>query len=123
LFKTRLMCILICANQFVVDAVANGSDDNILDVALLEKYLVEHIKVDGRIGNLGDEVTVSRSGNKITIVSYTKFSGKYVKYLVKKFLKKHSLRDWLRVVASSRGVYELRFFNLVLSDDEADDEE
>uniref|UniRef100_A0A060T2T0 ARAD1C27676p n=1 Tax=Blastobotrys adeninivorans TaxID=409370 RepID=A0A060T2T0_BLAAD len=91
-------------------------------MAALEKFLVEHIKVEGRTGQLGDAVTVTRKGNKIEIVSYTKFSGKYVKYLTKRFLKKNSLRDWLRVVAKSRGVYELRFFNLVLSDDEEEEE-
>lgn len=90
-------------------------------MAALEKFLVEHIKVDGATSNLGDAVQVTRTGNKIVIVSYTKFSGKYVKYLTKRFLKKNQLRDWLRVVASSRNVYELRFFNLVLSDDEEEE--
>lgn len=110
------------AKKFVINAVANA-DNEIIDVAALEKFLVEHIKVEGRTGNLNDLVTVSREGDKITIVSLTKFSGKYAKYLTKKFLKKNSLRDWIRVVASSRGVYELRFFNLVLSDDEEEEDE
>lgn len=39
----------------------------------------------------------------------------------KKFLKKQQLRDWLRVVSTSKGVYELRFFNVV--NDEADEDE
>ena len=39
----------------------------------------------------------------------------------KKFLKKQQLRDWLRVVSTSKGVYELRFFNVV--NDEADDDD
>jgi len=39
----------------------------------------------------------------------------------KKYLKKQQLRDWLRVVSTSKGVYELRFFNVV--DPEADEEE
>lgn len=39
----------------------------------------------------------------------------------KKFLKKQQLRDWLRVVSTSKGVYELRFFNVV--NDEGDDDE
>ncbi len=39
----------------------------------------------------------------------------------KKFLKKMQLRDWLRVVSTSRGVYELKFFNVV--NDEAEDDE
>lgn len=40
----------------------------------------------------------------------------------KKFLKKQQLRDWLRVVSTSRGVYELRFFNVVNDDNDDDDE-
>jgi hypothetical protein len=40
----------------------------------------------------------------------------------KKFLKKNQLRDWLRVVSTSKGVYELRFFNVVNDDAEEDDE-
>jgi hypothetical protein len=40
------------------------------------------------------------------------FSKRYLKYLTKKFLKKNSLRDYLRVVASSKDVYELRFYNI-----------
>lgn len=110
------------AKKFVISVVANAENE-IVDVAALEKFLVEHIKVEGRTGSLGDLVTVSRDGDKITIVSLTKFSGKYAKYLTKKFLKKNSLRDWIRVVASSRNVYELRFFNLSLSDDEAEEDE
>jgi len=40
----------------------------------------------------------------------------------KKFLKKQQLRDWLRVVSTSKGVYELRFFNVVNDEGEDDDE-
>lgn len=37
-------------------------------------------------------------------------SKRYLKYLTKKYLKKHNVRDWLRVIASNkdRSVYELR---------------
>lgn len=40
----------------------------------------------------------------------------------KKFLKKNQLRDWLRVVSTSRGVYELKFFNVVNDEADEDDE-
>ena len=42
-----------------------------------------------------------------------------MKYLTKKYLKKNSLRDWLRVVASDKHVYELRYFQI--NDDEGDE--
>ena len=40
----------------------------------------------------------------------------------KKFLKKQQLRDWLRVVSTGKGVYELRFFNVVNDEGDDDDE-
>lgn len=35
-----------------------------------------------------------------------------MKYLTKKYLKKHSLRDWLRVVSTGKETYELRYFQI-----------
>ena len=43
-------------------------------------------------------------------------------YRTKKFLKKQQLRDWLRVVSTGKGVYELRFFNVVNDEGDDDDE-
>jgi hypothetical protein len=37
---------------------------------------------------------------------------RYLKYLTKKYLKKNNLRDWLRVVASGKDTYELRYFQV-----------
>lgn len=37
------------------------------------------------------------------------------------FLKKNGLRDWLRVVATAKGVFELKFFNV--ANDEADEDD
>ena len=50
-------------------------------------------------------------------------SKRYLKYLTKKYLKKHNVRDWLRVIASNkdRTVYELRYFNI--AENEAEDDE
>lgn len=61
---------------------------------------------------------------KITVVAEGAFSKRYLKYLTKKFLKKHNVRDWLRVIASSkdRSVYELRYFNIASDEAEDDDE-
>lgn len=38
---------------------------------------------------------------------------RYLKYLTKKYLKKHYVRGWLRVIASNkdRYVYELSYFS------------
>jgi len=97
--------------------------DKIFDISAFEKFLHDRIKVEGRTGNLGDSVSISQvGGDKIEVVAHIEFSGRYLKYLTKKFLKKQQLRDWLRVVSTSKGVYELRFFNIMQDQEEDDDE-
>lgn len=74
------------------------------------------------VGVLGDNVKVTRDKTRVTVTSEVPMSKRYLKYLTKKFLKKHNVRDWLRVIASNkdRSVYELRYFNIA---DQAEDEE
>jgi len=47
---------------------------------------------------------------------------RYLKYLTKKYLKKNNLRDWLRVVASAKDAYELRYFQINNEDEEEDED-
>lgn len=49
-------------------------EDKIMDVASLEKFLQERIKVGGKAGALGDTVTVTREKSKITVTSDSNFS-------------------------------------------------
>ncbi|KAG5626063.1 hypothetical protein AABB24_001846 [Solanum stoloniferum] len=107
---------------FVIDC-AKPVEDNIMEIASLEKFLQERIKVGGKAGALGDSVTVTRDKTKITVTSDSTFSKRYLKYLTKKYLKKNSVRDWLRVISSNkdRNVYELRYFNI--ADNEAEEED
>ncbi|KAF3625020.1 putative 60S ribosomal protein L22-1 [Capsicum baccatum] len=107
---------------FVIDC-SKPVEDSIMEIASLDKFLQERIKVGGKAGALGDSVTVTRDKNKITVTCNSAFSKRYLKYLVKKYLKKHNVRDWLRVIASNkdRNVYELRYFNI--ADNEAEEED
>ncbi|KAK8702226.1 hypothetical protein V6N13_020591 [Hibiscus sabdariffa] len=99
--------------SFTIDC-SKPVEDKIMDISSLEKFLQERIKVGGKAGALGDSVTVTREKSKITVTSDSNFSKRYLKYLTKKYLKKHNVRDWLRVIASNkdRNVYELRYFNI-----------
>lgn len=48
--------------------------------------------MDNRTGNLGDAIAISREGGKVVVVANgAKFSGRYLKYLTKKFLKKQNV--------------------------------
>ncbi|XP_062190638.1 large ribosomal subunit protein eL22z-like [Phragmites australis] len=109
--------------SFTIDCT-KPVEDKIMEIASLEKFLQERIKVaGGKAGNLGDSVTVSREKTKVTVTSDGPFSKRYLKYLTKKYLKKHNVRDWLRVIAANkdRNVYELRYFNIAENEGEEED--
>ncbi|KAL8547936.1 hypothetical protein ACS0TY_007296 [Phlomoides rotata] len=115
-----------CRNKkgsiFVIDC-SKSIEDKIMEIASLEKFLQERIKVGGKAGALGDSVTVTRDKNKIIVTTDSAFSKRYLKYLTKKYLKKNVVRDWLRVIASNkdRNVYELRYFNIADQEGEEED--
>merc|ERR1712110_315996 len=81
-------------------------DDGIMEIASFNQYLKEHIKVEGKIGNL-EKVAVENSAKKLTVTSDVPFSKRYLKYLTKRYLKKNNLREWLRVVAEDKPSYTL----------------
>merc|ERR1711953_1636206 len=97
--------------KFSVDC-QQPADDTIITPSDLEKFFKERIKVEGKTGNLGEKVTISREKSKIHVSAEAPFSKRYLKYLSKKYLKKQQLRDFLRVVAPSKTSYELRYFNI-----------
>ena len=87
-------------------------EDGIMNCADFETYLVERIKVGGKTNNFGKEVSLAKEKSKLVLTSTVPFSKRYLKYLTKKYLKKNNLRDWLRVVASAKDAYELRYFQI-----------
>lgn len=65
-------------------------------------------------------ITIIRSPNGV--INKTPPFFRYLKYLTKKYLKKNNLRDWLRVVASDKETYELRYFQISQDDESEADE-
>ena len=49
-------------------------EDRVLDVASFEKFLHDHIKVNGKAGALGDAVTIAREKTKVTVSAEMPFS-------------------------------------------------
>lgn len=84
-----------------------------------KKYLDDHIKVNGVKKNLGESVKISvmdkkeKQKNTILVQADTKmkFSKRYIKYLVKKFLKRENIASYLRVISSTSNSYTVRVFN------------
>merc|ERR1712131_424129 len=93
--------------KFTLD-LTHPVEDGILDSTNFESFLKERIKVNGKTGNLGNVVQIARMKNKINVTSEKQFS--------KRYLKKNNLRDWLRVVASDKESYELRYFQISQED-------
>lgn len=110
--------------KFVIDCT-QPVDDKVLDVASFEKYLHDRIKIAGKTGALAaNQVNITRDRTKLTVASPAdlKFSKRQLKYLSKRYLKKQQLRDYLRVVASSKNSYELRYFSISAGDEEEAEE-
>ncbi|PWY97562.1 putative ribosomal protein L22 [Testicularia cyperi] len=108
------------AHKYFID-FSGPANDGILDAAAFEKFLHDRIKVDGKAGQLGDVVKITREGEgKIWINTKIDFSKRYLKYLTKKHLKKQQLRDWLRVVATSKQGFEIKFFNVSYDQEETE---
>ncbi|GIX93755.1 60S ribosomal protein L22 [Caerostris darwini] len=108
-------------HQHTID-LTHPVEDKIMDAADFEKFLHERIKVSGKTNNLGTSVKIERSKAKITVIADCKFTKRYLKYLTKKYLKKNNLRDWLRVVASGKDDYELRYFQINSEEEEEEED-
>merc|ERR1712000_40840 len=108
---------------FVIDC-SLPAEEGIFDVPKFEEYLQARVKVNGKTGQLAGAIEISRSGNKVPVHSLnkTRLPKKYLKYLAKKFLCKHEIRDYVRVVASNSTTYELRYFNVNADEEEEADE-
>jgi large subunit ribosomal protein L22e len=104
--------------KFTVDFNAAVSN-NLLSLESAIKYLGQNIKVNGLKGKLGDSVKVAstdkRDRQKNTVVvqadNQMKFSKRYIKYLVKKFLKRESISLYLRVIANGSNSYLVKLFS------------
>eukprot|EP01084_Bolivina_argentea_P135591 238908_1 len=89
-------------------------EDEIFDVDEFVKYIKEHFKVDGKTGAVGPgrSVNVQKSVSTVHVMSKKPFPKYYLKFLTKRYLKRHGLRDYVRVIADKKSSYELRYFNI-----------
>ncbi len=86
--------------------------------------MTDRVKVHGRTNNLAEGgVAIERQGDKIVFsATSVAVSKRYLKYLTKKFLKKHQLRDWLRIVATDKTTYTVKYFKVGEQEEEEEEE-
>jgi len=87
-------------------------EDNVIVLKDFVDFLKGHIKVDNKTNNLGSAVTVSMDKESIVVESKIPLSKRYLKYLTKKYLKKQDLKEFLRVIATNKNTYQLRYFKI-----------
>jgi large subunit ribosomal protein L22e len=87
-------------------------EDNVIVLKDFVDFLTAHIKVDNKVNNLGSAVTVAMDKESIVVESKIPLSKRYLKYLTKKYLKKQDLKEFLRVIATTKNTYQLRYFKI-----------
>ena len=102
--------------KFVVD-LGVAYEDDLLVAKELADFLRTNMKVNNKKNNLGEDVTISVSKDKLTIVSNRAFSKRFVKYLLKKYLKKNDILDYLKVIATDKVTYKIKYIKLDENED------
>ncbi|KAL3729421.1 hypothetical protein ACJRO7_026522 [Eucalyptus globulus] len=82
---------------FVIDCTKRV-EDKIMDIASLEKFLQERIKVNGKASAHNDSVITSRDRSKIT-VTVTSTSQLKTKKTKKKYFKK--IKNYIKIIKNS----------------------
>merc|ERR1719318_2322960 len=103
---------------YKVDCTAPVEDDIIKTEELVE-FFKATIKQGGKTGNLGDKIQVNADGTSVKVTNNGgRMAKKYLKYLLKKWLCKQKLRDYIRIIASDKESYKLKYFDVNRDDDE-----
>ena len=92
--------------------------NSLLSLETAKKFLEQNIKINGLKGKLGESVKVSTTDKSakqknnvlVQVDNAMKFSKRYIKYLVKKFLKRENINLYLRVISSGPGSYLVKIF-------------
>lgn len=105
--------------SFAIDC-SKPVEDKVFITSNFAEYLRQRIKVNGKTGKLGDQIKIAEDGARVNVNCTVAFSKRYLKYLTKKYLKKHSLREFLYVIAKDKKTYEIKYFNI--QQDEAAEE-
>ena len=104
---------------FVLDC-SKPVEDKVFNTSNFAEYLRQRIKVKGNTGHLGESVKVTSDEKKVNVKVDISFSKRYLKYLTKKYLKRHSLREFLYVISTNKNAYQIKYFNI--QQDNADQE-
>lgn len=101
--------------RFTVDFNA-PVDNNLLTLESALKYMQSNMKINGLKGKLGNTIKINltdkKDKNKNSLVfsvdTTIQFSKRYIRYLVKKFLKREGIARFLTVSSTSPNAYTVK---------------
>ena len=91
-------------------------DNNLLTLEIDSKYMQTNMKINGLKGHLGNKIKINitdkKDKNKNTLVisidTSIHFSKRYIRYLLKKFLKREGIARFLTVSSSAPNAYTVK---------------
>ena len=101
--------------KFTVDFNA-PVENNLLTLESALKYIQNNMKVNGLKGKLGERIKISMTDKKdktkntlvVSVDTSLKFSKRYIRYLVKKFLKREGIARFMTVSSTAPGAYTVK---------------
>lgn len=101
--------------KFTVDFNSPVSN-KLLSLEAAAKYVQSNLKVKGLKGKLGDSVKINQTDKKdkskntllVSVDSKMQFSKRYIRYLVKKFLKREGIVRYLTVSSNGTNSYTVK---------------
>jgi len=110
--KTREMVQLKKEIKYTIDLTAAMDDeDQVIDQGHYIDYLKTKLKLN-KVSLCDKFATVESAGKKVVVASSVKFGKRYLKYLTNKYLKAQDIKTYLRVLATDKLGYKVRFLNL-----------
>jgi large subunit ribosomal protein L22e len=85
-------------------------EDGLVNAQEIVDYLKGSMKINNLKGNLGSDITVVQKGNQnIIITSRLCLAKRYVKYLLKKVLKRMGILEFLKINATEKNTYKIKY--------------
>ena len=90
--------------------------NNLLTLESAQKYLASNFKVNGLKNKLGESIKVAMTDKKdkrkntivVSVDNKLQFSKRYIKYLVKKYLRREGIARFLTVSATAPNAYTVK---------------
>lgn len=91
-------------------------DNNLLTLESALKYMQSNMKINGLKGKLGNIIKINMTDKKdktkntlvFSVDNSIQFSKRYIRYLVKKFLKREGIARFLTVSSTSPNAYTVK---------------